>query len=290
MLRKIKLYIRKGIIILISKLIYLKNNRKVGTYMDKVIAHSKGSIYFANINNGKESVTKACVIVSNNDYNSKSDDLAVAVIEKEENVTNDAFTVPFINWSGEVSLVLCNQIYTINKKSIANRFYGVLSKSTLKEVERQISMFLGIGKTTIELGEVTKAINKLVEVKKKEVELLDRPVEQCIVDKAVDIVNELVGSDVIETKNIVDKAIELEKPENINTEEKDDNKDKVEVDENVYKLKRKPHGFWTQDRITELLNDKENMKTQDILDKWGIKNTQTLSQLCYKFKKDRALK
>lgn len=246
---------------------------------DKIITHPKGAIYFAeiskNIPDENNKINTPCVIISNDSINANSDNITIAIIsEYKEKCENQ---VEFISWTGTKSVVQCNNIYTVSKKKLTNKCYGMLPKSIMKEVDNQVALALGISRNVVDLSEITKAVNELVDIKKQEVK-----------------------TSKIESKNIEDKDAEVEDTNNEDnkTDSKIESKkekrkykksEKTLIQENINRSEfpaRKPKGFWTEERMKLYVADKESMSLTELKDKWNMSNSQVAYQAYYRFKKE----
>ena len=282
--------------------------------MEKVVSHPRGALYFVDIDfkedaQGVQSGNRPCVVISSDAGNSSCDSVVIALITSKEK-GGKGINVPFINWNGDENIVLCNQLHTVSKKWLSNKCFGMMPKSIMKEIDKQLSVALSTSRNTVDISDITQAVTRIIELKQKEIENNSQPITQKAVSEIAEqleklFVNVLIPMDreakaaeaisikeeVKESAPILSayseaKATEIvakaeETPVNVKNEQIKDTKnpDKKEV-------KRKPKGFWNEENMKKFIKDKEDLPISEVKNKWGIDNSKTIYQMYYRFKKD----
>lgn len=297
--------------------------------MEKVITHPRGAIYFVDINfkedaQGVQSGNRPCVVVSSDAGNSSSDVVTVLLITSKEK-SSKGINVPFMNWNGEENVVLCNQIHTVSKKWLTNKCFGMMPSSVMKEIDKQLAVAMSISRNTVDISELTQAVNKIIDLKRQEIKNNKQPITQKAVTEIAEQLEHLFldvlvpmdkeakeneKEDIQKAAPILTSFIDAKTPLEKTEENKETDKSKVsekheipEISEKKESLadtmvvepekstkpKRKPKGFWTEEKIKEFINDKETMPLTALKQKWEIDNSQTIYQMYYRFKKDLGL-
>lgn len=277
--------------------------------MERIISHPRGAIYFVNIDfntedtKGVQTGNRPCVIISSNTGNASSDSVVVALITSKDK-QDIGINVPFVNWNGEENVILCNQVHTVSKKWLTNKCFGMLPPSVMKEVDKQLSLAMGIPRNSVDISEITRAINQLIEVKKAELKAEKQGVTQKVVNNIAEQVKEMFNDDKsVESVETAESVIESSKEEvisknNENTEEVTkvtkvtkvtEKSDKKSEDKKEGKYPKKPYGFWTVEKMKEFIHDKETLPLSVVKEKWEIEKTPTLYQLYYSYKKKLGL-
>lgn len=267
--------------------------------MYKIISHPRGAIYFCNIEfaegtdiKGIQSGNRPCVVISNDDGNSTSDVVTVALITSKENKSNLSINVPFINWNGEENVVLCNQLHTVNKKWLTSKCFGVMPEKLMKEVDKALTISLGLKTTSVDISDITSTVDKIIKAKVSEINSNKTDVTQETVSKIAEQLEKMFIEVLVPAKEKQVKAIKESAPvlnayveSKLVTETKNVNKVESKQETKVITLK-KPKGFWTDQNKREFIRDKETMPLSDLKAKWKIDNPKSIYQMYYKFKKD----
>lgn len=267
----------------------------------KILAYPRGSVWKCNLGNGDiapgvQSGYRPVVIISDNKGNQTNSSVLVAMITSNSDKSKYAINVPFINEQGDETVILCNQIKTVNK-SILKTFMGMLPSNVMFEVEKAIKYAMGMSEEQIDLERFNRVIDRIIASKREELTRPNVNITQDVVDniaiKVEDLFRDLLIPMEIKASN--NRAKEIQEKAPIATsfmsatkpaaeEAQQTNNQLKDTDKNEIQKKKNPRGFWTRERKLQFIEDKEKMELSALIEKYNLSNGKTAMQMYYTFK------
>lgn len=258
------------------------------------VRYKRGSVWYCNLDSnmqGVQSGFRPVLIISNDIGNVSGSQVNVLAITSKDK-GNYSVNVKFKNHKNEDNVILCNQVFTVNHDKLKDYQYQV-SNDIMNKVEDSFTRAMGISTFQSSIDKFDEVIQKIVDAKTRLAEQnLSKITEDRLLHMASvleDLFKDTLSMSVKSNKD----SIELNAPiissyvnaaeDNKNNEDNNADLDNS-LDLSNKQTKRKPHGFWTADKMKEFIHDKETMKLSDVREKWKIEDNKKVIQTYYSLK------
>lgn len=289
----------------------------------KILNFARGQVWFrkdsTTYSGSIQGKSRPYVIISSDDGNATNSVVTVLPVTSQEQKSSLSINVPY-EYSGHTNVVLCNQPMTVEKTSLDKYMY-TLPRNLVNKIEDAFLLAHGISRTpTIELDELKDIIEQIAIQKVAEVQKASRVLnEEAILEIAAGLetvftrnikVPKETDDNIIGDPVVIGALAQFESAVQRNAQNRETKTDTQTSSINNETFNepptapsnnpitpkpqerrkrcsygnRKPHGYWTPERIKEFIHDKETLPLNEIMSKYDFKNSQQIIKAYYAYK------